>query len=365
MTNRRKFLKILGGGTILAAAGATGFVATRTPAHALAPWDVQTYDDPRKHALAHAILAPNPHNRQPWLVELNGEDAVILHRDLDRDLPATDPFHRQIFIGLGCFIELLKVSASDIGYAVDLTLMPEGDDGPVAFAKFTKGVKRDPLADFILTRRSDKFPYEDRRISQSDAENLTGFAQIITDQTMVSALRTLTIDAFNVETYTPSTLEESVDLMRIGKAEINANPDGIELPSPMLEVLRRTGMLTKDVLMNTDHPGFRSQHAGYLDMLSATPAYAVLTSPSNTRLDQIEAGRRWLRLNLKTSQMGLALHPVSQALQEYPEMAEHYEKAHQMLAPQGHTVQMLGRLGYGPKGGPTPRWNLESRIKNG
>ena len=45
MTSRRKFLKILGGGTIFAAAGAAGFVATRTPTAALAPWAPATYDD--------------------------------------------------------------------------------------------------------------------------------------------------------------------------------------------------------------------------------------------------------------------------------------------------------------------------------
>lgn len=365
MATRRKFLKILGGGTILAATGATAFVTTRNPAQALAPWDVQSYADPRKHALAHAILAPNPHNRQPWLVELSGEDTVILHRDVDRDLPATDPYNRQIFIGLGCFLELLTVSASDIGFGVDLNLFPEGENGPVAIATFRKGAKRDPLADNILTRRSDKFPYEAKSLAQSDADALTSFAAIITEQTATAALRTITKDAFNVEIYTPYTFEESVDLIRIGKAEINANPDGIELSSPMLEVLRRFGLLTKDVLMDTDHPAFKSQHADYLRMLDATPAYAVLTTQTNTRQDQIEAGRRWLRLNLKTTELGLALHPVSQALQEYPEMTAIYEKAHQMLAPQGDTVQMLGRLGYGPKGGPTPRWNLESRIKNG
>ena len=94
-------------------------------------------------------------------------------------------------------------------------------------------------------------------------------------------------------------------------------------------------------------------------------AYAVLTSAGNTRADQIDAGRRWLRLNLKTTEMGLALHPVSQALQEFPEMAPHYETAHNLLAAPGETVQMLGRLGFGPTVPQTPRWPLETRLRNG
>ena len=77
--SRRKFLTLVGGGTILAAgAGATAFVTTRTPHQALKPWDLAgTYGDVRKDALSWALLAPNPHNLQPWEVELRGDDTVL------------------------------------------------------------------------------------------------------------------------------------------------------------------------------------------------------------------------------------------------------------------------------------------------
>lgn len=97
--NRRFFLKLAGGGVVLAAGGAALFAYTRTPNAALAPWSLAgTYDDPRKNALSHAILAPNPHNRQPWIVALNGEDELTLYFDTDKQLPHTDPFDRQITI---------------------------------------------------------------------------------------------------------------------------------------------------------------------------------------------------------------------------------------------------------------------------
>lgn len=67
MTSRRKFLTILGGGVVLAAGGAAAFMTTRTPTKAIAPWSAAGgYEDPRMQALSYAILAPNPHNRQPW-----------------------------------------------------------------------------------------------------------------------------------------------------------------------------------------------------------------------------------------------------------------------------------------------------------
>lgn len=366
MTTRRTVLKILGGGTIVAATGTAAFVTTRTPAGALAPWDAAPgYADTRKRILAHALLAPNPHNRQPWIVELAGEDRVILHRDAERDLPMTDPFNRQIFVGLGCFTEQMIVAASAEGLRTDLELFPEGEAGPVFAATFRPGGVVDPLAAHIRDRRSCKAPF-DARLPGSDAvAALTPLADVHVDPETVARLRALTRAAFTVEVETPRTLRESVELMRVGKSEINANPDGIDLGDPLLDALRRVGLLTEAVLMDTGHPAFRAQMADYHAMLEATPAYAVVRTAGNTRRDQIGAGRRWLRLNLTTTALGLALHPVSQALQEFPEMAEHYAAAHDLLADRGETVQMLGRLGYGPEAPRTPRWGLETRLTYG
>ena len=82
--SRRKAIALIGGGTVLAAtAGTAGFLTTRTPHEALAPWDAAgLYDDARMRALSFALLAPNPHNLQPWQVELEASDALVLHHNL-------------------------------------------------------------------------------------------------------------------------------------------------------------------------------------------------------------------------------------------------------------------------------------------
>ncbi len=364
--SRRKAIALIGGGAILAAgAGAAGFLTSRTPTRALAPWDAAgEYADPRKRALSYALLAPNPHNLQPWLVDLEGDDALGLYQDTSRRIPHTDPFDRQITIGLGCFLEQMIIAASMDGQHAEVTLYPDGPDGPVARAVFLPASDPDPLGDAMLGRRSCKQSYEATPVGADKAAALAPFATIITAQPQVSTLRKLTIDALNVEQHTRRTRMESVDLMRFGKAEINASPDGISLGGPFLEGLMLTGMLNRKDQGDPSSAGFARTMETLRAVLQATPAYAVLVSDGNTRVDQINTGRRWLRLNLAATQLGLSLHPVSQALQEYPEMAPHFATAHDLLAQPGQTVQMLGRLGYGPATAPSPRWPLEEKLRS-
>mgnify|MGYP001799954828 FL=1 len=364
--SRRKAIALIGGGTVLAAsASAAGFVATRTPHRALEPWRLAGgYADPRQRALSYALLAPNAHNRQPWVAELIGVDRIRLHRDPALNLPETDPFDRQLTISMGCFVELLKIAAAQDGYTAQITPFPEGGDLIVADIVFSQGAARDSLADGIMDRRSCKEPFEDRAIAPDLVAAIEPYADVITDPALVAQVKDLTWKAWVVEATTQSTMKESVDLMRFGKAQINASPDGIDLGGPFLEALMLAGQITPETQMDPNSRSFQTGVEIYREMLHATPAYAVLTTKGNTRLDQLEVGRRWLRLNLATTLAGLQLHPISQCLQEYREMSALFEQAQALMGRDGEMVQMLGRLGYGPQTPQTPRWPLDAKLKD-
>ncbi|MBD5771472.1 Acg family FMN-binding oxidoreductase [Marinomonas colpomeniae] len=366
ISSRRNFLKILGGGTVVAAAGMGTFLSTRTPEEALAPWDnAGNYQDVRKWALSYALLAPNPHNRQPWQVDLSTPNQITIYRDKEKDLRHTDPFSRQLTIGMGCFLELLSIAATHVNQRVSYQLFPEGENGPVAVATFIQGANADPLFYNVMKRRSCKEPFTDKLVANELVQKLNGFANVIIEPKQVATLQQLSWDAWLVEANTERTWKESVDLMRIGKAEINANPDGIDLGGPLMESLKIAGIMTRESQLDKTSSGYKEGREIYQKMLKATQAYCTIITAGNSRVDQIDAGRRWLRLNLQTTGLGLSLHPISQVLQEYPEMSEHYNKAHSLLAQPGHTVQMFARLGFGPSISRTPRWPLEAKIING
>lgn len=375
--SRRKTLALIGGGTIAAASGALGFHVTRPLQTALAPWSAAgNYDDPRSWALSHAILAPNPHNRQPWLVDLREEGVVTLYVDTEKLLPHTDPFNRQITVGLGCFLEVMRLAAAEQGYGVDLQLFPDGsndealDTRPVARAVFTPDTATaDPLFAQVLHRRTWKDPFDTARTVPTDAMTALHFAAIhggrvatTNDPKDVMVLREVTRAALIAEIDTPHTFKESVDLFRIGRREVDATPDGIDFTGPVFETLATFGLMTREGSLDTSSTMFEQGKTAVLENCDTAMAHLWLTTDGNDRATQIRAGQDWVRINLAATELGLGIHPLSQALQEYPEVAEHYARIHAKLAEPGQTVQMLARLGYGPTPPESPRWPLEAKI---
>jgi hypothetical protein len=296
---------------------------------------------------------------------LQGENGITIWRDPARALPQTDPLDRQLTIGMGCFLELLAIAASQDGLRAEAVLFPEGETGPLAHVTLTPGAAPDPLFAHVAARRTNRLGYDTRLPDAAALADLAPLARIVTDPEEVAAIRDLSLDAWQVEATTAHVHAESVAVMRFGKSQINANPDGIALGGAMLESLMAVGLMTRAGMADQNSSIFRQSDTMIRAAMSATPAYAVQLSAGNTRADQIAAGRRWLRLQLTATAHGLSLQPVSQALQEYPEMAALYAQVHEMLAKPGETVQMLARLGYGPDIDPAPRWPLESKLQHG
>lgn len=350
---------------------------------ARAPWGAapaNAHPDPRVRALAYAILAPSPHNRQPWTVELVGDDAMVVRCDLARRLPETDPFDRQVTIGFGCFLELLRMAAAADGFAAQTTPFPDGtggarlDERPVASLRLVPAVPdREPLFASALARRSYKSAFDpDRPVDPELLPALRAAAlapervAASADPALVARVRELTVAAFEVEAGTPRTHLESVRLMRIGGAEIEADPDGIALGGPVIERLAAEGVLTRATLADAGSPAHAQMRGFQRAVVESAEAHLWLSTPGNTRVDQLEAGRDWLRLNLKATELGLRFGALSQALQEFPEMEGLNRRLHALLGIPGDArLQMLVRLGHGPEVPPAPRRPAEAALRRG
>lgn len=376
MPSRRNVLALIGGGTVVAAGGAGAFWTLNGPSQAArAPWrEAGQPSEYRRRALSYALLAPNPHNRQPWLARLEGDDALSLYCDLDRRLPVTDPFDRQITIGCGAFLELLRIAAAEDGYAAQITPFPDGEDPatldarPVARVVFTRGAAADPLFAQVLQRRSNKEVYEPRDVPQPLLDQLAAAGNLpgVVSRTdggaeTVARLKDLTWRAHVREVTTPDAMQESVDLMRIGAREVAANPDGIELEGPIFALGKLAGVVSPETLGDPNATAFKQGLDMYREMAMSARAFGWLLTEDGSRTAQLDAGRAYVRLNLMATQLGLGIHPWSQALQEYPEMQDLYREAHDQIG-DSQRIQMLFRIGYARPIIPTPRRGLEAHL---
>jgi len=388
--NRRSFIRLAGGGVVLAAGAAADWgYATRNifpvPDSALSAWaDAGTPEDLRRFVLSYAVLAPNSHNKQPWMADLSTAGEIGLSFDTTRLLPQTDPFNRQMMMSLGTFLELLVMAAAERGYRADLELFPEGQPGETVDGRRMVTVRlvgdaavaRDPLFAAVLDRRTDRRAYDAASlVSAGEVAALVAAAApfdvaagVVTDPARVAAIRNIANSAWRSELLTERTFMESAEVLRIGTSEIDQHRDGIVIDDPLVVMLERTGLFDRAVMPAPDSIAIRGQLDEFAAITEATPAYLWIVTTGNSRAQQIDAGRAYVRMNLAGTALGLVMHPNQQALQEYPEVAREYTAIHEALdapAP-SHTVQMLARLGHLPAGEgplrPSPRRGVAAQI---
>jgi hypothetical protein len=320
--NRRSALKYmsLGAGTLIIppAAGCRSG-AGKSATLALASWSGPPPEeqDVRMRALSYAVLAPNAHNTQPWLLGLS-TDTVDLYVDPKRLLPETAPPYRQTHISQGTFIELLVIAFAEHGVATEVRYFPDGEYGndtvkdlPVARVRLVAGsVAKDPLFAAITSRTSTKRIYEPgRELSAPDGKALSAAptgegvsVQIVDEAGARSRLATICADAMAVEVKAVPRNAETAHWFRFSEDEIEEKRDGFSVQQTGAGALKRWVAET----FVLDRAGASDPNGSFAkgavdqahDQARSAAAFGALASDENTRRAQIVAGRAYARVAL-------------------------------------------------------------------
>jgi hypothetical protein len=381
---RRAFLRLAGGGALLAAG--TAGCSQRVPDEAIAAWrnpGAGVGGDLRRWVLAHAILAPHSHNLQSWLVDLGTPGEIALRVDLQRLLPETDPLSRQIVMSQGTFIELADLAARERGHRAEITLFPQGpfgpdklDERPVARIRLVPdaAITKDPLFAQIPRRHTNRNAYDPARAVPAAAWQAMAaaakpyemhFGYVGADRAdQLARHRAIANEAWKIELTTARTMFESIKVLRVGAREIAAHRDGLTITDPMVVALERLGLFDRSKPPAPDSMATKGQISDFAKKMESTPAFMWLVTRGNDRITQVNAGRAYARVQLAATAHEVAMQPLSQALQEYAEVAGPYAQIHRLLAaPQPeHTVQMWARVGFAAPVQPAPRRGLDAHI---
>jgi nitroreductase family protein len=381
---RRDFIRVTGGGVITAASAGLVGCSQEMPAGAIEAWKGPGAEtDVRRWTLGYAILAPHSHNLQSWLVDLSTPDEILLRCDLNRLLPETDPFSRQIMMSHGTFLELLDIAARERGLRAEITLFPEGafgpeklDQRPVARIRLASdpAMQKDPLFVQILKRHTNRSLYDLNRPVPPDAwkaiadavkPNPLRFGFVGPDQPdVLKQQRAIASEAWRIELTTPRTIMESYKVLRVGPAEIERHRDGLYILDPMVVLLNRVGLFDRSNAPAPDDYATTSQLKDFDRKLQSTPGFLWMVTDGNDRVTQVNAGRAYARVQLAATAHGLSMQPLQQALQEYAEQAKPNADIRRLLdaPPPAQTVQMWARVGYAPPVEPAPRRGVAAQL---
>jgi nitroreductase len=303
-------------------------------------WDVKEGDFPingsseerLQFLLSYAILAPSSHNSQPWKFNVSG-DEIRLYADKSKWLKVADADQRELYISLGCALENLLVAAEHFGYGHNVTYLP-GDEDLVAIVELTPDglpSRSSSLFDAILTRHTNRKPYEDMAVQENALQNLSNLSAgsdlqiyLTSDPKTITDFGDLVVQADKIQYGSPDYRSELGFWLGqgvMGPTEIQAKL--AQLYVVLLDA--GSGQMEKDE-----------------ELINSTPVIGFISSEENDRISQIKAGQLFERLWLAAEAEGLRVHPMSQAL-EVPETKVELAK---LLPVTEFYPQQAFRLGY-------------------
>lgn len=344
--------------------------------HYLEPWSKEyasQYDDARIRLVAGGILAASGHNMQPWIIRLDPSDPMTFHlyADSKRMTKEVDPYARQMMISQGTFLEYVAVASKKEGWDTRIELFPDGeydendlahsmDTLPVAKITLVKAQPQEiPLYGAMYLPDTNREPYRTEGLSVSQVSALESLSdaagisiQVYQEQAELSKIGQYALKSAEIEAGVPRVMEESSAIFRASEYQKNRYRYGFSVEGQGVSGLRMhvlQGMLTVFPSLNSGEAAARNFISYASASVHSTPAYAIIVTQDNSRASQVESGMLYSRLVLTGHTLGLVMQPLSQVLEEYPEMDGPYTEFKQAYAPGGGTVQMLFRMGYPTK----------------
>lgn len=325
--NRIQFISIAGG-TVIAAVTASYLLSDRIN---LSRANIKQSDNnndllklDEKEILFLASLAPSGHNTQPWFIKYIQPYHWIIGNDKSKWLTAVDPNQRETILSIGTFIQNLEYAAGSFGYVCHWNLLAKSNqDEQVVEVKLNKIEFRN-LFDIakIKNRRTVRSNFLNGELKKEDLAYL-----INADSDFIHYLPTSgkeskfidqqTIIANHLQSDRIPAQQELSDWIRFSSKDAEKYRDGLTTAGMEIEgfsgwVVRN--FYNKDNVMTKD---FRDQGVDNVKKeVSESAGWILITSKDNSVATLLETGQRMQRLFLKVREKNIAIHPMTQILEE-------------------------------------------------
>jgi hypothetical protein len=324
---RNKFL-ILAGGTVLVV-GAGGYLMSDTKNFKRNDLKADTsVNSPltadEKEILYLASLAPSGHNTQPWFVQYIEPYHWIIGNDKTKWLPAVDPTQRETILSIGAFMQNLEYAAQNLGYSCQFDLMAtHNQDENLVTVKLEKtGIIYPFDSQKIAQRRTVRSNFLSNSLQKDDLSYLTReesefFHFIPNTSKAYKILNEQTIEANKIQAYRDAAQAELAEWIRFSSKDAENYADG--LTTAGMEIEGFAGWIVRNFYgkANVMKKDFRDKNIDNVRKeVSQSAGWLLISSKGDSVSTLLETGQRMQRLWLKVRDKNIAIHPMTQILEE-------------------------------------------------
>lgn len=271
-----------------------------------------------------ASLAPSGHNTQPWFIKYVEPYHWIIGNDKKRWLPGVDPTQRETILSIGAFVQNLEYAANNLGYDCQFHILATtNQDEHIMEIKLNKGSNRFNYdVEKIVRRRTVRSNFLSDPLKKADIDYL--FNEDPGDLHFISNtakeyrfLNDQTIEANRLQSYRDPAEKELSNWIRFSTEDAREHRDGLTAASMGIEGV--SGWVVRNFYgkANVMEKGFREQNvSNVIKQVSQSAGWMLITSKGNAVAALIETGKQMQRLFLKVRDKGIAIHPMSQILEE-------------------------------------------------
>ncbi|MDO7852631.1 nitroreductase family protein [Hymenobacter convexus] len=327
----------------------------------------------------YARWSPSPHNVQPWKLLVLSKTEARLYYEPARLLPHTDPTSCFTIIGLGMFIESLRIAAAPLGYGLEARHTAEprlnyAATTPQLFAdlRLVPAAQASPVPAFdrelLKQRRTSRLHYDGRPVAAEVQQQLTRLVAAhghqlacSTEAEMVDFVLDLNRQTLFTDLDDVPVRQELAGLIRTTDAEAHAKKDGL-----WSRCMGFPGRLMHNFFFHPErfHSPWKRGVLGkvYQHSMHGTSTVAWLQGRFETRADWLQAGTLMQRLWLEMTRHGVYLHPFGSVVTNEAAHRQFLEKVgHQ---PTDAPLWLLVRLGYSTEPPRSLRLNTQDIFLN-
>ena len=327
MINRRKFIAIASSSIIIG--GVTYYLLSdknnlvRANNEQIDPISISLKPDERE-ILFLASLAPSGHNTQPWFIKHVEPYHWVIGNDKNRWLPGVDPTQRETILSIGAFLQNLEYAASDLGYNCQYSILATSNqDENIIDIKLNKNITAIKYpTEKIKQRRtvrsnylSDVFTKEDLAYSINKETDFIHYLPNTSKEHLW--LNEQTIEANRIQAYRDAAQSELANWIRFSSKDAARHMDGLTLAG--MEIDGIPGWYLRNFYNKEDvmKKRFREQSIDkVVKQVSQSAGWLLITSKDNSVTTLLETGKRLQRLWLKIRDKNIAIHPMTQIIEE-------------------------------------------------